>query len=85
MSFNIEFKTILTILTTIAPPKAGKNPVITKPLSNADVNPKIIALITKVNSPKDSIFKGKVNKIKIGFIEIFSKPKINEAISKSLN
>lgn len=85
LSLRSEFRTILTILTTIAPPNAGKNPVITKPLSNAEVIPKIAALITNVNNPKERIFSGRVNIIKIGFIETLSKPKIIDAINKSLS
>ena len=82
-SISNEFKIILTTLTTIAPPKADQNPRITKPFSSDDVIPKMIALITKVNSPSVNIFNGKVKIIRIGFIEIFSKPKMTEAMSKS--
>ena len=82
-SISNEFKIILTTLTTIAPPNADQNPVITNPLSSEDVIPKIIALITKVNKPRVSIFKGSVKIIRIGFIEIFSNPNMIEAISKS--
>jgi hypothetical protein len=79
-----EFKIILTTLTTIAPPKADQNPIITNPLSNDEVSPRIIALITNVNNPNVNIFSGSVKIIKIGFMEIFNKPKMIEAISKSL-
>lgn len=82
-SFSNAFKIILTILTTIAPPKADQNPIIIKPLSSEEVKPKIIAFITKVNNPRVNIFSGRVKTIKIGFIEIFNNPNIIDAISKS--
>jgi hypothetical protein len=82
-SFSKAFKIILTVLTTIAPPKADQNPIIIKPLSNEDVKPKIIAFITKVNNPRVSIFNGRVKTIRIGLIEIFNNPNIIDAISKS--
>ncbi len=82
-SISNEFKIILTTLTTIAPPNADQNPVITNPLSSEDVIPKIMALITKVNNPRVSILKGSVKIIRIGLMDIFNNPKIMEAISKS--
>ena len=82
-SISNEFKIILTTLTIIAPPNADQNPVITNPLSSEDVRPKIMALITKVNNPRVSIFKGSVKIIRIGLMDIFNNPKIMEAISKS--
>lgn len=44
----------------------------------------MMALITNVNNPSVNIFSGKVNIINIGLIEIFSKPKIIDAMSKSI-
>lgn len=83
-SISKAFKIILTKLTTIAPPKAGQNPIITNPVIKEEVNPNMIALIINVNNPKERIFNGSVNIIKIGLIEILSNPNIIEAISKSL-
>ena len=82
-SFSKEFRTILTKLTTIAPPKAGQNPFTTNPSKSDEVNPKIIALIIKVNNPRVKIFKGNVNTIRIGLMEIFNNPNIIDATSKS--
>jgi len=82
-SLSIEFKITLTILTTIAPPKAGQNPPTKKPSSREEVNPKIMAFITKVNNPSVNIFNGNVKTIKMGLIEMFNNPKIIDAINKS--
>ena len=82
-SFSKEFRIILTKLTTIAPPKAGQNPFTINPSKSDEVNPKIIALIIKVNNPSVKIFNGNVNTIRIGLIEIFNNPNIIDAINKS--
>lgn len=84
-SISKEFKTILTKLTTIAPPKAAQNPRITNPSKSDEVNPRIIAFITNVNNPKVNIFSGSVNTIKMGLMDMLSNPNITEAISKSLS
>lgn len=82
-SISKALRITLTTLTTIAPPKAGKNPVTTNPSSKEEVNPRIIAFIMNVNNPRVKIFNGRVNNIKIGFIDIFNIPNMMEAISKS--
>jgi hypothetical protein len=82
-SINNAFRITLTILTTIAPPKADQKPKTTKPVNNEEVNPKIMALIIKVNSPSVNILRGRVNIISMGLMDIFNNPKIIEAISRS--
>ena len=82
-STSKAFKITLTILTTIAPPKADQKSNTTNPDNNEEVNPNIMALMTNVNNPSVSILSGSVKIIRIGLIEILSNPNISEAISKS--
>jgi hypothetical protein len=72
------------MLITNAPPIADKKLVITKPVSNKEVIQRIIPLIMKVNIPRVNILTGRVKNNNIGFIKVFSTPKITAARSKSL-
>ncbi len=66
-----------------APSTAGQNPATVNPSTKVDTNQNKKPLITKVNSPKVRIFKGRVKNIKIGLITAFTKPN-NKAVIRAI-
>lgn len=78
-------RTVDTKAKTIAAIIAGIIPCISKPGTNKDETYKIMALITKVNKPKDNKFIGAVTKDKIGFMTVFIKPITKAAITAVMN
>lgn len=74
--FNIK---LLKILTKIAPETAAKKLATIKPGTSHAVNNNIPPLISTKNRPKLKIVNGKVNKVKIGLINVLTNPNIKAA------
>lgn len=70
----------LTQDNTIAPQKAGQNPVTEKPFTTEATNQNNKALITKVNKPRVKILTGKVKITNTGLIKAFTNPNTKAVI-----
>lgn len=62
------------------PQNAGMNPAISMPSRISPANQSNSVLMTSINNPNVTIIAGKVIKVNIGFMKVFKKPMMSDAM-----
>ena len=62
------------------PQNAGMNPAISMPSRISPANQSNSVLMTSINNPNVTIIAGKVIKVNIGFMNVFKKPMMSDAM-----